>query len=172
MSSGRCGYYLLSLLKRAGAAGLREEKNGHPWKDDPTTFATGLERDGKEHRLKPVPPKNRNASRVARRSTERDNHIRIDSWYSRGKSGQGKKEKDNAEAQRTQSQRRGKLRKRNAEKQRAQRREDPPFQKANPKKWATPERCKVGIVSQRISIVHAPGCLSIRREEFLDGLPS
>jgi hypothetical protein len=30
-------------------------------------------------------PKNENASRVARRSTERDNHTRIRIWYTRGK---------------------------------------------------------------------------------------
>jgi len=47
--------------------------------------------DGKEHRLKPVLPKNRNASLVARRSTERDNCSRIDIWYTRGKLGEGGK---------------------------------------------------------------------------------
>jgi hypothetical protein len=39
-------------------------------------------------------PKNENASRVARRSTERDNHIRIDVWYTREKiraRGEGKR---------------------------------------------------------------------------------
>jgi len=58
--------------------------------------------DGKEHRLKAVPPK-RNASLEARRSTERNNHTRIGIWYTRGNVGRGKrrKEKDNAEAQRT-----------------------------------------------------------------------
>jgi hypothetical protein len=115
----------------------------------------GTERKRAQARV-PVLPKNRNASRVARRSTERDNYSRIDSWYSRGKSGEGKKEKDNAEAQRTQ--RRAEENKGNETQRNRERREEKThhFQKANPKRWASRERCKVKIVSPGMSVVHPP----------------
>jgi hypothetical protein len=81
---------------------------------------------------------------VARRSTERDNCIRVGVWYTTGRFGLGEKgterkgkggreEKENAEAQRTlrcaeqnrnrteQSRNRAEQRRRNAETQRAQR---------------------------------------------------
>jgi len=45
--------------KRKTKNEMRNAKSGHPRKDDPTTFATGLVRNGKEHRLKPVLPKER-----------------------------------------------------------------------------------------------------------------
>src|ERR1700676_4569452 len=92
---------------------------------------------------------------------------RIDTWYTRRKFGRGKererRKEGRKEGRKKITQRpedaemsRAKQRKRNAETQRAQRREDPPFQKANPKRWATPERCKVKIVSLRMSVIHPP----------------